>query len=117
MRNSINVEADVYRQSERSIQIGSRWWCNQYQYFLSETTYVGELKKRRLLVIDEAHNCDSELSNFIDITITEGLVNSLGFIFPDKESMNEDTTKPWINSIFRPALINEIEEMATRNKE
>ena len=45
------------------------------QYFLSETTYVGELKKRRLLVIDEAHNCDSELSNFIDITITEKFSN------------------------------------------
>ena len=106
----------VYRQSKDQFKDGRDGVTNM-QYFLSETTYVGELKKRRLLVIDEAHNCDSELSNFIDITITEGLVHSLGIEFPNKESMNEDTTKPWINSIFRPALINEIEELKTETKE
>ena len=106
----------IYRQSKDQFK-ANRDGVTNMQYFLSETTYVGELKKRRLLVIDEAHNCDSELSNFIDITITDGLVGSLGLIFPDKEYMNEDTTKPWIDKVFRPALITEIEELTQETKE
>ena len=106
----------IYRQSKDQFK-ADRDGVTNMQYFLSETTYVGELKKRRLLVIDEAHNCDSELSNFIDITITEGLVISLGLEFPNKETMNEDTTKPWIDEVFRPALITEIEELSQKTKE
>ena len=106
----------VYRQNKDQFK-ADRDGVTNMQYFLSETTYVGELKKRRLLVIDEAHNCDSELSNFIDITITDGLVGSLGLIFPDKEYMNEDTTKPWIDKVFRQALITEIEELTQETKE
>jgi Rad3-related DNA helicase len=105
----------VYRQAKDQFKSDQDGVTNT-QYFLSETTYVGELKKRRLLVIDEAHNCDSELSNFINITITDGLVNSLGLTFPDKELMNEDTTKPWIQTHFRSALITQIEEMAKEIK-
>ena len=106
----------IYRQSKDQFK-ADRDGVTNMQYFLSETTYVGELKKRRLLVIDEAHNCDSELSNFIDITITEGLVISLGLEFPNKETMNDDTTKPWIDEVFRPALITEIEELSQETKE
>jgi ATP-dependent DNA helicase DinG len=106
----------VYRQSKDKFKT-DRDGVTNMQYFLSETTYVGELKKRRLLVIDEAHNCDSELCNFIDITITEGLTLSLGLVFPDKEYMNEDTTKPWIDKVFRPALMTEIEELTKETKE
>lgn len=106
----------IYRQSKDQFK-ADRDGVTNMQYFLSETTYVGELKKRRLLVIDEAHNCDSELSNFIDITITDGLVSSLGLIFPEKEYMTEDTTKPWIDKVFRPALMTEIEELTKETKE
>ena len=105
----------VYRQNKDQFK-EDRDGVTNMQYFLSETTYVGELKKRRLLVIDEAHNCDSELSNFIDITITESLAMSLGLTFPEKEHMNEDTTKPWIDKVFRPALVEEIEELTQETK-
>ena len=106
----------VYRQNKDQFK-ADRDGVTNMQYFLSETTYVGELKKRRLLVIDEAHNCDSELSNFIDITITDGLIGSLGMIFPDKEYMTEDTAKPWIDKVFRPVLITEIEDLTKETKE
>jgi Rad3-related DNA helicase len=106
----------VYRQSKDRFKENTDGVTNT-QYFLSETTYVGELKKRRLLVIDEAHNCDSELSNFINITITEKLVNDLGLDFPPKETMNEDTTKPWIEHELRPVIMKEIEELTKETKD
>jgi Rad3-related DNA helicase len=87
------------------------------QYFLSETTYVGEFKKRQLLVIDEAHNCDTELSNFINITITDPFIESLGLTFPDKNDMNEHTTKPWIEKTLKPILVYEIEKLSKETKE
>ena len=36
-----------------------------FSYFLAETTYSGKLLPRDVLVIDEAHNSDSELSKFV----------------------------------------------------
>ena len=41
---------------------------------------------------------------------------SLGLTFQGKEHMNEDTTKPWIDKVFRPALVAEIEELTQETK-
>ena len=48
-----------------------------FSYFLAETMYVGEFIPRNLLIIDEAHNCDSELAKFIDVEISNDFVNQM----------------------------------------
>jgi hypothetical protein len=42
-----------------------------FSYFLAETTYSGKLLPRDVLVIDESHNTDGELSKFIEVSISE----------------------------------------------
>lgn len=42
-----------------------------FSYFLAETLYSKKLEPRDLLIIDEAHNIESELSKFIEVTFSE----------------------------------------------
>jgi len=42
-----------------------------FSYFLTETNSSGKIKPRKLLVIDEAHNTESVLSNFVEMGISQ----------------------------------------------
>ena len=59
----------VYKKAKESFVSGTEGVTN-FPYFLAETQYSGKLVPREILVIDEAHNVDSELSKFIEITIS-----------------------------------------------
>ena len=36
-----------------------------------ESTYSGKIKPRQLLVVDEAHNAESVLSNFVEVAVSQ----------------------------------------------
>lgn len=42
-----------------------------YSYMLTSSMHTSDIKSRQLLVLDEAHNCESEMSKFIGITVSE----------------------------------------------
>ena len=60
----------VYK-NEKNKFLRSNYGITNFSYFLAETEYVGECKSRQLLIIDEAHNLENELSKFIEISISE----------------------------------------------
>ena len=65
----------VYKKAKESF-ISSSEGVTNFPYFLAETQYSGKIEPREVLVIDEAHNVDSELSKFIEITISEKFCKS-----------------------------------------
>lgn len=65
----------VYKKAKESF-IGSSEGVTNFPYFLAETQYSGKIEPREVLIIDEAHNVDSELSKFIEITISEKFCKS-----------------------------------------
>ncbi len=72
----------IYKKSKEVFIAGSEGVTN-FPYFLAETQYSGKLTPRDVLVIDEAHNVDNELSKFIEITISDKFCNSfLGMQIP-----------------------------------
>lgn len=42
-----------------------------FPYLMTESTYSGKITPRKLIVIDEAHNIETELSKFIEVNISE----------------------------------------------
>jgi len=48
-----------------------------FSYFLAETYYSKKILPRQILVIDEAHNVEEELSRFIEIVISENFVKKI----------------------------------------
>jgi len=66
----------VYKTAKKKF-IDSSESITNFSYFLAETAYVGKLEPRSLLVVDEAHNADTELSGFIEVMVSERFAKQL----------------------------------------
>ena len=60
----------VYNQAKEAF-LNSPESVVNFPYLLTEATYSGKIKPRNLLVLDEAHNIESELSRFIEVSVSE----------------------------------------------
>ena len=49
-----------------------------YSYFLAELNHAGGFSNRDLLVLDEAHNAEETLMNFVQITLTDRTLGEVG---------------------------------------
>lgn len=51
-----------------------------YAYYLGELNYSGGFGPRELLVLDEAHNAESALMGFIQVTVSDGALARAGLV-------------------------------------
>lgn len=83
--------------------INSREGVSNFSYFLAETYYSGKLEPRELLVIDEAHNCDMQLSKFVEMSISERFcAQVLNLKFPI--DLSQSKTFNWVKEVYEPKL-------------
>jgi len=78
-----------------------------FPYFLAETMYAGKLEPRDLLVVDEAHVCESQLSSFIEVTFSEKFAKTLLKCRLPKVETQESVIE-WIGSVYKKALVKHI---------
>jgi Rad3-related DNA helicase len=64
-----------------------------YRYFLSDVFYAGTAQKRNLLVLDEAHQLESEVGDFRSFTIRKNMLPFLKMHMPDG---NVDEIATWL---------------------
>jgi ATP-dependent DNA helicase DinG len=85
-----------------------------YKYFLSDLFYSGNMQKRQLLVLDEAHAIESEVSDFKSFTVfNESITSFLPKLnVPDKSEYDIET---WIafGTELREKLLNFIDKAST----
>jgi len=73
-----------------------------FAYFMTETNSSGKITPRNLLVIDEAHNIEGELSRFIEVSVSERFAKSmLKLNFPAKATQFQAVK--WIREEYFPA--------------
>lgn len=65
-----------------------------YRYFLSDVFYAGTAQKRNLLVLDEAHQLESEVGDFRSFTIRK---NMLPFLKMKMPGGNVDDIETWLD--------------------
>jgi len=65
-----------------------------YRYFLSDVFYAGTAQKRNLLVLDEAHQLESEVGDFRSFTIRKNMLPFLKMKMPDG---NVDDVETWLD--------------------
>ena len=70
----------VYKKAKEDFIAGQHGVTN-FSYFMAETMYAGKLKPRDVLVIDEAHNVESELSKIFEVSVSEAFDAFLPNIF------------------------------------
>ena len=91
-----------YKQAKKEFISGNEGITN-FSYFLAETQYAGQLKPRNLLVIDEAHNVELQLSKFIEVTVSERFAKSI-LKLPWPGEMSLVASIKWIKDVYRPKL-------------
>ena len=99
----------VYRQAKQAFISGEEGVTN-FSYFLAETVYAGRLQPRRVLVVDEAHNADMELSKFIEIDISERFASTaLKIEMPEIKTQHQAIT--WVREQYEPKLASHVKHM------
>ncbi len=92
--------------------VGSQVGVTNYSYFMSEVVYAGELPRRRLLVLDEAHNVESEMRRWARFDLDEAAAAEVGVGFPFKAGREEAVA--WLTDEYKPALANHINSLSDR---
>jgi len=92
----------VYKEEKRRF-LEAKESVTNFSYFMAETNYSGKLEPRALLVIDEAHNADLELSKFVEIIVSEKFSTQvLKLEFPNAKTQKQAYT--WIEEVYEPKL-------------
>ena len=74
-----------------------------FPYLLTEAHFNGKIKPHQLLVIDEAHNIETELSKFIEIAVSEKFTKqTLKIDMPVITTHHQALT--WITDVYYPKL-------------
>ncbi len=89
--------------NEKKAFIDAPSGVTNFPYFLAETTYSGKLQPRSVLVIDECHNAEVQLSKFIEVAVTERFSkNFLKLTMPLIKTQKQ--AYDWIEEVYVPKL-------------
>lgn len=89
-----------------------------FSYFLASSNYASLIKPRDLLIIDEAHNTETELSKFVEILFSEKFARDVLKVEFPKIKTKKSALK-WIRDVYSPKLkshIKHINEMISKFK-
>lgn len=92
----------TYRKAKQKF-LDSSLSVTNFPYLMTESNYNGKIKPRQLLIIDEAHNVESELSKFIEVSVSEKFLKSqLKMSFPDAKTHHQAFL--WVRDVYFPKL-------------
>ena len=98
-----------YKNDKRDFLESSESVTN-FPYFLTEATYSKKITPRDLLIIDEAHNVESELSKFIEVTVSERFVKHvLKLRWPD--SNTQFKAMKWVREVYYPKVKSQLQHV------
>jgi ATP-dependent DNA helicase DinG len=89
----------IYKNKKRlfeSEQLG----ITNFSYFLTEKNYSKKLPNKKVLVIDEAHNLESELTRFIEISVSEYFSEKILKLKIPKDINTQFKAFNWIKNIY-----------------
>jgi len=88
----------VYKRARKDF-LDSPESVTNFSYALTAANYGDKVTKRPLLVIDECHNTDPELSRFIEITISDKIAHGLGLEWPEVSTPAQ--AMKWIKETYQ----------------
>lgn len=91
-----------YRKAKQDFMDGHNGVTN-FSYFLAETYYSQQLTPRSLMVIDECHNTEIQLGNFVEIVISEHFANQVLKLKVPNLTTQYQVFK-WIVDVYKPKL-------------
>lgn len=93
----------TYRKAKQSF-MDAELSVTNFPYILTECNYSKKIQPKQLLVIDEAHNIETELSKFIEISINEKFTKkTLKLNFPPH--ITHKKVVEWVQKVYYPKLV------------
>jgi|688.fasta_scaffold22294_8 ATP-dependent DNA helicase DinG len=105
-----NCKTNCKYSIEKQEFIDSSIAVTNFPYLLAESTYAGKLEPRAMLIVDEAHNAETELGKFIEITFSEKFARDI-LKCKSPKSESQSAIFEWINSTYKKALLKHIKEV------
>ncbi len=95
----------VYKDKKKAF-IDGQLGVTNFSYFLTEINYSKKLPKKKIMIIDEAHNLENELTKFIEISVSTFFAERILKLNPPKaEDLNTQLRVfNWIENTYFPAL-------------
>ena len=75
-----------------------------FDYLLAETLYSGQLPRRSVLVIDEAHNLEQKVLGFADFEISPSTLQRYSVPIPTIDDGDTPSASEWIQDQMIPAV-------------
>lgn len=86
-----------------------------FSYFLAETMYAKKIEPRRLLIVDECHNIESELGKFIEVTFSEKFAKDVlkckSPVLKGDDDARAQQAFDWIKKSYQPILTKHIKRL------
>lgn len=104
-----------YKDAKRKF-LNSELSITNFPYFLTESTYIKKIVPRQLLICDEAHNVEAEISSFFEILVSEKFAS--GILDVDMPTItNQDEAVKWVKEQYKPSLYAKIESIKEELRE
>jgi ATP-dependent DNA helicase DinG len=84
--------------------ISQKIGVTNFDYFLAETLYSGQLPRRSILVIDEGHNLEEKLLGFTDFEISPSRLQQYSVSIPTIADGDIEAATEWIEGEMIPAI-------------
>lgn len=75
-----------------------------FSYFLTEKSYSQKIPNKKVLIVDEAHNLENELSRFIEISVSEYFAEKILKLKIPKDLKTQFQTFNWIKNFYYPEI-------------
>lgn len=93
----------VYKKKKKNF-IEKDLGITNFSYFLTEKNYSQKVPNKKVLVIDEAHNLENELSRFIEISVSSYFSDKILKLKVPKDLNTQFKVYKWIKDVYYPAV-------------
>lgn len=105
----------VYKEKKRKF-IEKQLGVTNFSYFLTEKNYSQKLPNKRILVVDEAHNLENELTRFIEISVSSYFSEKILKLKVPKNLDTQFKVYSWIKNVYFVELAKKIEFISKQLK-
>lgn len=89
----------IYKQKKKSF-IDKDLGITNFSYFLTEKNYSKKLPHKKVLIVDEAHNLENELSRFIEISVSSHFSDKILKTKIPSEINTQFKAFKWIKEVY-----------------
>lgn len=88
-----------YKEKKKEF-IENQLGITNFSYFLTEKNYSKKLPNKKIMIIDEAHNLESELTRFIEISVSEYFSEKILKLSIPKDLNTQFKIFQWIKDVY-----------------